>query len=377
MSLFVIYDDLAFILRLLAYTTAITFIVGGLVTLGVYCYLAWERVQSSRTARRKDELQITVAKPGDQIIVSQIGDKWRHQPVHLLESEQWMIHNLLYSTATKVPPQTQQYLLESSAQTQQNILDLLRQDQRLLIYGPSGSGKSSLLRHIVSNKLQDSGKILLCDPHGSRPKWGQHVDAIGFGEQWDEILRVFKWLEMQHKKRIKQIGQGHRERGFPIITVIIEEVQAIVQQLTPKVIGPYMQMFLTRTRKTGIDVIAVTQATTVEALALKNFAQNRDAFAMCQTSGRDGRGHKITYKNEYGDELDFDAPVLWPDTIPVGVTQEKVLELPASFVLEMPVDKDAEWVKLVRSGISKNEASLKVFGRPYGGNLTKLGEKLE
>lgn len=211
------------------------------------------------------------------------------------------------------------------------LLDLLEREQRLLILGPSGSGKSSLLKHVVSQKIRNDTKVLLCDPHGSRPKWGPHVDAVGFGERFEQILETFQALEFEHKERIRKIEFGHAERDFQIVTVVIEEVQALVEYFTGAGvdIGYFIRMFLTRTRKTGLDIIAVSQEDSVKALGVEGFGKNRGAFATARTTGRDGHTeHKVILQSEQGEPLEFQAPPFWPSDLPVGVDQNRVIMLP-------------------------------------------------
>lgn len=222
--------------------------------------------------------------------------------------------------------------------TDQDVIDLLANEQRLLLWGPSGSGKSSLLKHVINRKLNQSTSVLLCDPHGSRPKWGPSVDAIGFGENYQAILGTFRSLEALHTQRIKEVACGHPERDFDLVTVVIEELQALVEHYTAQKvdIGYYIRMFLTRTRKTGIDVVAVSQEVSVKAMGLEGFGKNRDAFAIAETSGRDGRNHRVFYTDERAQRLEFEAPPLWPDYLPVGVNQNRIFYLPPPPPVEQP-----------------------------------------
>ncbi len=252
------------------------------------------------------------------------------------------------------------------------LLPLLSREQRLLLLGPSGSGKSSLLRHVVAAKLTGAARVILCDPHGSRPKWGSAIDAIGFGEDYQAILDTFLALEWEHKQRIQAVAEGHAERDFPIILVVIEEVQALTEYFTRRKvdIGYYLRMFLTRTRKTGIDIVACSQADSVAALGLKGFSQNKTAFALARTSGRDGRGHKVEYTNEEGHSLVYDPPPFWPDTAPVGVSQQHIYQLPPP-----PSSEQTQIISLLKRGATRYQICEALWAGKRGeGNYNRIDD---
>jgi hypothetical protein len=257
-----------------------------------------------------------------------------------IELEHWRLHQLHHPTGRplSLPPAAGglRGVEEGQADTIPDLLKTLAIEQRICLEGPSGSGKSSLGRHIVSRKLDVVDQIIVCDPQGSRPKWGEGIDAVGFGERYHEILDSFRRLEWVHKTRIEQIAQGHRERDFPIIFVVIEEVPDLVAHFKKQKVdvGYFLKMFLRKTRKTGIDIMLVTQVKTVKELDLEGNSKAMDAFAYVKTFGKDGRGHRVQYTNEFGEVYEYDAPPLWPDSLPVGLTADKLALLPPAPTLE-------------------------------------------
>lgn len=363
-------NELAAGVRLVIQGGAVVLLMGAIIGLAAWVWILFERgrvaseqrleAQARRKlAEREASILVTVADAGQQVFLTvPEGLRTYTKPLHLSpalhlngpgqvisqpELTRWQMYQLAHATAkradgTAPPPGLIQIEPALALPDGMGIVDRLATEQRLLLLGPSGSGKSSVLRHVVNAKLAQVGQVVLCDPHGSRPRWGEQIDAVGFGERFDQILDTFTRLEWIHTCRIRQIEAGHPERGFEIITVILEEVQAIVEYFNEldkglkrgeKVnISHYIKLFLTRTRKTGIDVIAASQASTVDALGLRGFSQNRDAFALAELSGRDGRGHRVKFTDEAGQVIEADPPPLWPDYLPVGVRPERVYLLP-------------------------------------------------
>jgi hypothetical protein len=406
MLFFYLLNELLISLQVLlvAATLGGVFLVGAFVILGLAYLKGWwkrsnEKVlqEQEETRRRRlenDAIQVRIlvsskivhtADPGQQVYLIDAlrnlttplhltpGQTNGHQaPPALEEVQRWQVHQLAHGkrNAGELPA------AEATAQIgdgRPELLEALAIEQRLLLVGPSGSGKSSVLRRIVAMKLPLVAQILLCDPHGSRPKWGASIDAIGFGEDFEAILEAFQQLEWLHQQRIREVAQGAAERSFPITLCVIEETQALVEHFTrQKVdIGHYIKMFLTRTRKTGIDVLVVTQTDSVKALGLEGFGRNRDAFAGVRTSGRDGRGHKVEYINEHQERFVYDAPPLWPDSQPVGVSPHQVARLTPAPTAEQYQVID---VLLKDPGASDYKISMEVWGKKGSSYKAKIDE---
>jgi len=343
--------EVALTMRALLAMAVFTFFVA----CGMGLVYAWQIGQSESRKRRAEaeqaeakaeaeKRQIVTARHNDQVYVIEAGIS---KPLHLsptnvngsiIQPSAEEINRWLYFHAQR--PAQQQPVIEVEpgcphplllGAPPANTVELLAREQRLLLQGPSGSGKSSLLRHLVNYQVTQGTRVILCDPHGARPKWGTGVDAVGFGERYGEIMETFSQLEWLHKERLHQIEHGHPERAFEGVLVVIEEVQGLVEEMNhqKRDVGRYVRMFLTRTRKTAIDIWAVSQEGTVGALGLKGFARNREAFTVAETMGRDGRDHQVKITDN-GEEIILPAPPLWPDTKPVGVEPRSIFDPPTA-----------------------------------------------
>lgn len=350
-----------------AISTAVTIFLIALAS-GLLSGLVWtalalvHKVQSHRLSIRianaKMISEMTIVAPRNSQILVPAGFNW--QPLHG------------WSTETSVLEALPEPVIQIA---QPDVISLLAQEQRLFILGDSGSGKSSLLRHVVASKLAGNERVVICDPHGSRPKWGTQVDAVGFGEDWNGILECFRSLEHLHGQRIKMIADGHPERQFDLVTVVVEELQNLVAYFKEEKVdvGKYIRMFLTRTRKTGIDIAVCGNASTVGATGLKGFSQNAGAFSFVRTEGKDGRGHTVLYTDAHGSDHLYDpAPPYWPDTRPVGVQPGSIFTLPVA-----PSDEEAAILKGLEQGWSRARICKEVLGKSKNGRLTKMIGEVE
>lgn len=339
-------------LLLLAGAGALLYLAGrGLLSLAQRGVNGYFDYQERRSQAALNSYRVATAPAGEQVFLMRSADTpVVTTPLHLTpghingrpgsarfseaDLHRWAGWHDLHQTARRPPVTIEppaQLAAGDDPRAGLDLVERLAQTYRLMVEGPSGSGKSSLVRHVVARKLELVDQLALCDPHGSRPKWGAAVDAVGFGENYEAIINMFAGLEVEHRKRMQAIAVGRPERKFPVICVVIEELPAIADFCRANAIdlGHYIRLFLNRSRKTAIDVILVTQESTVEAVALKGRGQALGSVARAQTMGRDGVGHKVRFVAENGEIIETAPPPLWPDALPVGVDSDKVALLPA------------------------------------------------
>lgn len=140
---------------------------------------------------------------------------------------------------------------ESELQTSIKQLDLsiVAQSDNLLIIGPKGSGKTTLMTYIL---IQRYGDCLVLDPHGSPGKWPCLM--IGSGRSWPGIKHALKtWTDFL-QSRSEDLASGRtKEKEFPRVTVISDEWNTIQEEID--IAGDCLKKILREGRKFGLAVI--------------------------------------------------------------------------------------------------------------------------
>jgi hypothetical protein len=366
-------------------------LIAGVVWLVARAMGQYYQVQEQKTRLEHAKTQIEFAPPGYQAYARVVGGSHVSVvPTHLFPAG----HNGSYGGEEPPPWLLEMYRLHTEANAKRpghnltvegratlaagddpraalNLVDTLARTHRLMIQGASGSGKSSLVRHVVARKLDLVDQLVLCDPHGSRPKWGAAVDAVGFGDDVEAIINTLAGLEVEYARRLQLLTTGERrEREFPVICLVIEELPSIADFCREGKIdlGHYIRLFLNKTRKTAIDLILVSQESTVEAVALKGRGQALESVSRAFTLGRDGVGHRVRYVAEDGSTIEVEPPPLWPDSLPVGVDSSKLLRLPAP-----QSDEERAIVEVIvqNRGASYSELA-GLLGRSRSGHTNRL-----
>ena len=319
------------VVGVLAAAAGLVGLIAGVVWLLGWAMGQYYQVQEQKTRLEHAKTQIEFAPAGHQVYARVVnGSHVSVVPSHLFPGghngafggeeppawllEMYQLYNEAHQTAKRP---AQNVTIEGQAQLSAgddpraalDLVDTLARTHRLMIQGPSGSGKSSLVRHVVARKLDLVDQLVLCDPHGSRPKWGAAVDAVGFGDDVEAIINTLAALEVEYTRRLQLLTTGERrEREFPVICLVIEELPSIADFCRERKIdlGHYVRLFLNKTRKVAIDIILVSQESTVQAVALKGRGQALESVSRAYTLGRDGVGHRVRYVAEDGATIEVD-----------------------------------------------------------------------
>lgn len=156
----------------------------------------------------------------------------------------------------------------------------------LLIAGRTEAGKTTLATAILIDRALAGDAVLVLDPHYQPGKWAG-VPTIGGGNDFEAILRTLPFLVGEMRARFKEFEQGRPTEDFQRLTVLIDEVPAVVsacmettpsggQKITDQRWIKFAQRLGSEARKVRISVILLTQSTLVKDIQINS--QQRDNY---------------------------------------------------------------------------------------------------
>lgn len=164
-------------------------------------------------------------------------------------------------------------------QVQSIKLSTVAQEQNVLVTGPKGSGKTTILRTILGQRLDS--ECIAIDPHNEPGKWLCRV--VGGGLAWQDIANALRAMETGMTSRFTDLNNGVCRSGeFPQRTFVADEFLAIVQKLNGKAnpvdAGELLISRLTQGRKVGECILLAAQNDTVQALGISGNSDLKACF---------------------------------------------------------------------------------------------------
>ena len=247
-----------------------------------------------------DEWQTLIAGGFLRVLIEQIRHAPGHRPV--LPSEETLYRrvagieterktkHLPPSRGLKRPSQEEQQETAVNVANDFNLptppLDLLSaldQEQAILIHGAKGTGKTTLLKHLMARRHN----CLILDPHGAPHKWPNCL-MVGAGRDYEAIALALTGLVALMNQRYREMGQGLVQEGqHEKMTLLIDEYRGIVQNV-PKS-GKVITTLLTEARKAQMDMVLVSHSKLVKALGMQGEGDLREGFALVHLQESHGR----------------------------------------------------------------------------------------
>jgi len=325
--------------------------LGLLLALCLAAALGWERWQQSKTVTTFNRLKVREfevnilranvifesAAPGHQV--------YRHDvmanlttPLHLTpgavngypvkptdsELQRWYVHAMLYSKTSR--PE----LLEAPEPVPLAAgaaLDYIMRTERRLISGASGSGKSSLAKHIIWQEWQRGVPTIPIDPHHE----GETLlgfPVIGAGRRYDQIERAIEVLYLTMDARYKQAAAGFRLSAFDSWHIIIDELTAILTN-TNKATLDMLTMLIIESRKVRVRLTVLGHSHNVADLGLSGPIRNSLSIWACTGGNGDPVGPIERLKAE-GSRLKPDGQFTHPGPFDGSpIEQALIIDLPA------------------------------------------------
>lgn len=154
----------------------------------------------------------------------------------------------------------------------------------LMIAGRTNAGKTTLASAILAERIQAGDDILVIDPHDQPDKWFG-AQAIGGGRRYEDILTTLDTVVREMDTRYQAYNEGTPTTAFPRLTVLVDEVPAIMDACLNehrRIIDGRWSQFARKlgseARKVRISVILLTQSILVQDIGVntamrKNFSR--------------------------------------------------------------------------------------------------------
>ena len=134
-----------------------------------------------------------------------------------------------------------------------------------LVVGPTDAGKSTALRAIIRDRLQNGQRVYVLDPHHQPGAW-LDAEVIGGGRDFAQIGNFMGWMMEQLNARARLMASGRRDFGEQI-TVATDEMPAIVDELDRET-AVVWRKWVREGRKFGLFLAVSTQSTRVKTLGI-------------------------------------------------------------------------------------------------------------
>ena len=324
--------------------------VYGLFALGGLGGLGWAARQAQAIRQTGELHSLAVARARYLVIpkASHVIDLLEHRPVLLGAGDALCVEG----QAVEVEP------------PRRSVFDLLADGPHFALIGGTNSGKTTLANHLVEAMATGNAAAYALDPDAKFNVWSPRCQVVDdYAEIETTLHRHF--LEMERRR-------AGGPDSYPLIIIAMDEWPAVVDECDRA--GFYLKRLSRQGRKVGFRLLLLSQSDLVEDIGSNSSVkENFIKIAMRPDLVRqnlavikhwDRRTELITLAGTYG------RTGRWFNAQPTA------LALPEVEVAE--VDALAEFVELVQGGLSKSEASRRVFGKPFAGtsHVSRLNEAL-
>jgi hypothetical protein len=155
----------------------------------------------------------------------------------------------------------------------------------LLIWGPQGSGKSTIARQLVRLKRQQGQTVFVVNPHGSPVEW-DGAEVVGQGRDYMKINGFLKTYLGEITERYKTFADsGLTEQQFleqlvtqnKVLSPICEEMSGWFHNLDKDLLGAFSLAALSESRKVAMAPVFIAHDRALDFVGLKRGANLRDS----------------------------------------------------------------------------------------------------
>lgn len=235
-----------------------------------------------------------------------------------------------------------------------SLLSELANEQRILVHGESGSGKTTVLRWLVEARRG----VVVLDPHYAPGTWGD-VKVFGGGRNYQQINIVLNGIVAEMSRRYTARTKYGDAVKFPEFTVLIDEGYMVMQNCADAPMA--VKTLLTEARKVRINIILANHSTLVRALGLERASDLKQGFCLVHLTNIDGR-HGATIDKGDG-AYEVEPPRAHPEIERLKLQEGKIdyrsimHELPTQKqkTIEAPDERIRQIEIMLNAGMSKNK----------------------
>lgn len=140
-----------------------------------------------------------------------------------------------------------------------------------LLYGPPGSGKTTMALHIIAERVKMGHAVIVLDSHDQKGKWG-NLPTYGGGKNYTQIEQFLTGFQDEINRRYQEYYEGKQESEFDRLTLVVEEFTNWSDMVTNAHIIPDL---IPDARKVGIYLLMVAHSDTLSSLGGKAGSKDR------------------------------------------------------------------------------------------------------
>lgn len=331
----------------------------------------------------REKIEIVTAPAGDQLWIGSPKDSnIVFRPAHLIpgnvngtnrewtpvQAEFYCFWNEMYGKrSVDAPP----VLLDNVVEVMTPALDLILKAERRLIAGKSGSGKSSLAKHIVWREWMNGIPTIPIDPHHEGDSM-LGFPVIGAGRNYHQIADVIETLYWAMDGRYKQAAKGHKLAEFDVWHVIIDEFTAIKNwcEENRKEVLKYWQSLVIEARKVNLRITVLGHSSNVEDMGINSAI--RGSLSAWETSGgnedKPGNMYRLVPKGKQLVKSDEE----YSHPGPFGN-----INMEPAIIIDIPEPMKYRARSMWQDGMSPTAIAIELWGKRSGQRVKKIRDWIE
>lgn len=247
-------------------------------------------------------------------------------------------------------------LLPETTESIPELLPILDNAERVLVKGPSDSGKTTLFKNIAIR----SQNVVVIDPHYAPNTWPSHCRIVGKGRNHQEISLFFDWLSKELDRRYKLRAEGNE--NYKPLVIIIDEWMSISTRCDNAT--AIITEMITESRKTKMRLFIGSHSDQVEALGIRGQGKLREGLLIV-------RLYFDQFTKERSATFDYgkgERACLIPSVAPQLESEQ--FELPELKVPDLVIEgnlnsKEVKILEMLQKGATNKEIGQEVFGVDY------------